>query len=124
MRKLMIIDDEKDFCKFVKMNLEYNNLYEVIIENDGKRGIKSAIRNQPDIILLDLIMPGLSGYDVLKVLKTRIETMSIPVVMLTAIATPGSKEKSSALYDEDYIVKPILMSELKSRLDEVIARRG
>lgn len=123
MKKVLLIDDEKDFCMFLKKNLEIRGGYTVMIANNGKDGIAAAVRNRPDLILLDIIMPGMSGFDVLKELKERDETTAIPVIMLTAVNKDEAKERALELYNEDYIIKPVLLSDLEAKIKDVLSRR-
>jgi DNA-binding response OmpR family regulator len=123
MKKVLLIDDEKDFCMFLKKNLEIRGGYTVLVANNGKDGIAAAVRNRPDLILLDIIMPGMSGFDVLKELKERDETTAIPVIMLTAVNKDEAKERALELYNEDYIIKPVLLSDLEAKIKDVLSRR-
>ena len=123
MKKVLIIDDEKDFGFFIKQNLELTGGYNVIVATGGKEGMLAAQRAKPDLILLDVIMPQMSGFEVLQALKDNKATTMIPVIMLTAVDTDEAKEKALGLYNEDYIVKPVAMSELKAKIDSVLSRR-
>jgi len=121
--KILIIDDEKDFCHFIKMNLESTKRYKVFTATDGWDGVETAIRKRPEIILLDIKMPKTDGYEVLKALKENIDTTSIPVVMLTALKDDASKIKASEIYCHDYISKPIRMETLISKIDGLLFSR-
>lgn len=123
MKKVLMIDDEKEFAMVVKQNLEMKGDYRVEIATDGKSGIAAALHHKPDLILLDIIMPGMGGFDVLRELKNKKETTSIPVIMLTAVGSEEAKEKALGLYDEDYIVKPVLLSDLDAKIRAVLSRR-
>ena len=123
MKKILIIDDEKDFGFFLKQNLEFGGKYSVMVATNGKDGIATAARQRPDLILLDVIMPQMSGFEVLRTLKETQETTSIPVIMLTAVDTHEAKEKALGLYNEDYIVKPVAISELRAKIDGVFSRK-
>ena len=85
--KVLIIDDEADFCYFVRKNLMRSEMFDVVIATNGKQGIELANNEKPDIILLDLIMPGMSGDEVAAVLKRKAATATIPILYLTALAT-------------------------------------
>lgn len=122
MKKILIIDDEKDFCYFIKKNLEYISDYKVIIATGGGKGIWYAYWYKPQLILLDIIMPGIDGFQVLKKLKEHKRTMSIPVIMLTAKCDDESKTEAMGLNEEDYITKPVGIDILKSKIDYVLAR--
>ena len=121
-KKILLIDDEKDFCFFVKRNLEATGEFEVITANRGEEGIKLAERKSPDLIFLDIRMPRKDGFEVLAAIKKNEKTLSIPVVMLTAVESDDAKIKSSGLYSEDYIVKPVSCEKLRWKIDAVLAR--
>ena len=124
MKKILIIDDEEDLTFFVKANLELSGEYEVVIATRGKEGVKVAGRYRPDIILLDIMMPQMSGFEVLEHLKKNSATLSIPVIMLSAKGDNDSKLMASSLYNEEYIVKPVKIEDLKNRIEEVLLRRN
>lgn len=122
MRKILIIDDEEDLTFFVKANLELAGDYEVEVAINGRDGIKLASREKFDLILLDIMMPHMDGFEVLEVLKKNKKTLSTPVIMLTAKGDEKSRLKAAGLYDEDYIVKPVQIDFLKSKIDEALKR--
>lgn len=124
MKKILIIDDEKEFCMIVKQNLEMKGGYRVEVATDGNSGIAAALQHKPDLILLDIIMPGMGGFDVLRELKDKKETASIPIIMLTAVGSEEAKEKALSLYGEDCIVKPVLLGELDAKIRTVLSRRS
>jgi DNA-binding response OmpR family regulator len=121
-KKILLIDDEKDFCFFVKKNLEHTGEFVVSYATSPDKGIKLARRESPDLILLDIRMPGKDGFEVLEAIKENSKTFSIPVIMLTAVEGDDAKIKSSGLYSEDYIVKPISYEKLREKIDTVLAR--
>ena len=121
-KKILLIDDEKDFCFFVKKNLEATEEFSVLYATDPRKGIKIARRESPDLILLDIRMPRKDGFEVLEAIKKNSKVLSIPVVMLTAVEGDDAKIKSSGLYSEDYIVKPISYEKLREKIDTVLAR--
>jgi len=120
-RKIFVIDDEEDFAYFVKANLELVSNYEVIIFTKGKKGIKAAAKERPALILLDIMMPGMDGFEVLKRLKKNEKTMKIPVIMLTAKNEDESKIEAAGLYCEDYIVKPVEIRALSSKIHKILS---
>lgn len=123
-KKILIIDDEADFCKLVKRNLELIGDFEVAIAGDGNQGFNSAKKLKPDLILLDIMMPRMDGFKVLEKLKSDMNTIAIPVIMLTAKGDEASKVKAAQLYDEEYITKPIEALELKTKIEEILRRGG
>ena len=123
MKKVLMIDDETDFAMVVKRNLEARGEYSVIVATDGRSGISAAVQHKPDLILLDIIMPGMGGFDVLKELKSKENTVSIPVIMLTAVGTEEAKEKALSMFNEDYITKPVLISDLDAKIKSILSRK-
>ncbi len=121
-KNILIIDDEKDFCYFVKKNLELFAGYNVVMETLGKKGIRAALKEKPNLILLDIMMPGIEGFEVLEKLKKNKKTLHIPVIMLTAKSEDESKMKAAGLYCDDYIVKPVEFEVLISKIDKVLSR--
>jgi DNA-binding response OmpR family regulator len=123
-KKILLIDDESAFCDMVKENVELRGEYAVRIANNGKEGLKTARRIKPDIILLDIRMPKMDGFKVLEELKKDVATLSIPVIMLSALDDEESKTRSASLYDDMYLVKPVKMAELLSKIEDVLKIRG
>jgi DNA-binding response OmpR family regulator len=122
--KVLIIDDEEGICDVVRMGLEKMGDFGVSVASNGKDGIEIAKRLRPHVILLDIRMPGLDGIEVLKRLKSNKETISIPVIMLTAVLDSSTKEECSGLFDELYLEKPVDLMVLKAKIEEVVKRRG
>jgi DNA-binding response OmpR family regulator len=85
--KVLVIDDEADFCYFVKKNLIQDGQFDVISATNGKEGLELAENELPDIILLDLFMPDMPGEDVAAALKENTATADIPILFVTALAT-------------------------------------
>ncbi|MCK4912153.1 MAG: response regulator [Candidatus Omnitrophica bacterium] len=122
--KVLIIDDEEDLTFFIKANLELVGNYEVITATTGKDGLAIAASTDINIILLDIMMPKMDGFEVLDKIKKTKGILSIPVIMLTAKGDIESKIKAAGLYNEDYIVKPVQIEILKLKIEEALKRRG
>lgn len=120
--KILVIDDEEDFSFFLKKNLARLD-YKVLAASNGKKGLQLARRHKPDLILLDVMMPGMNGFEVLKILKDDMETLAIPVIMLTGREDQEAKQLAASLYNEDYIVKPADVEELRRRIEKVLDQR-
>jgi DNA-binding response OmpR family regulator len=120
--KILIVDDEEDFSFFLARNLERLNIYEIISAREGQTGLEKAKQHKPDLIFLDIMMPGIDGLEVLKRLKDDDETASIPVVMLTGRAEEECKVKAEGLGDDDYIEKPVEIEKLRSRIEKILAK--
>ena len=118
-KKVLIVDDEENFCKIVKLNLEEEN-YDVQTECKGINVLNVANKFQPDIILLDYIMPQMDGGDVLRQLQSNPSTTDIPVVFLTAIATKDdTKDNSSLIGGHHVLAKPITTGELVEAIEKL-----
>ena len=119
MQKLiLLIDDDKDFGILLKRNLELVGYYRVATATSGHEGIETAQSMNPDLILLDINMPGMNGLEVLEKLMLGKETSKIPVMMLTALDDDISKIKATNLCMKGYITKPIKFSALEAKIDE------
>ena len=113
-KRILIIDDEKDLCFFVKKGLEAAGDFEVTVCHDGEEGIKQAKKLYPDLMFIDVMMPGRKdGPDVIVGLKDNEETKDIPYVFLTGIFTGEEAEASKNIIGGSYYVaKPIKIDEL------------
>ncbi|MDD5354181.1 MAG: response regulator, partial [bacterium] len=92
-------------------------------EYKGADGVKTAMEFDPDLILLDIILPDKDGFDVLKDLKENEKTKSIPIIMLTALKSDPVKFKAATLYAEEFMVKPVTVRMLVEKIEEVLDRR-
>jgi DNA-binding response OmpR family regulator len=119
-KKIMVIDDEPDILFTVGQMLEISG-YEVIKAQDGETAIQklNELQNKPDLILLDIMMPKLSGWDVAAKIKENPEWKSIPIVFLTAKGDTMSVGMGG-LASEDYIIKPFDIQDLKVRVEKVL----
>ena len=112
MKKILIIEDESNISDFVKMELEYEG-YEAEISEDGKEGLIKALREDYDLIVLDLMLPGISGLEVCRRLK---KEKDIPVIMLSAKDSVMDKVAGLQIGADDYIAKPFAIEELIARI--------
>ncbi|OGB88095.1 hypothetical protein A3H38_03365 [candidate division WOR-1 bacterium RIFCSPLOWO2_02_FULL_46_20] len=115
MSKILIIDDEKDLVEMMTMRLTAMG-YDIVGAGNGEEGISLARQAAPDLILLDIMMPGIDGYETLKRLKQEAKTKAIPVVMLTAVGKPDAVSRSLEGGASDYISKPF---EPKTLLEKI-----
>ena len=121
---ILIIDDERSFTELVRMNLEMSGKFQVAVANDGRDGIAMAKDLKPDVILLDVMMPKMDGFEVLNALKKNPKTLSIPVIMLSAKSDDASKIAASSLYSQYYVTKPIDADELVAKIEWVLNLSG
>lgn len=120
--KILLADDEEDVKFVLKMYLESKG-YEVVTAYDGLDAIDQARREKPDVILLDLMMPVIDGYEVCRRLKADPNTAPIPIVMVSAASHAESVQKGLAAGAVDYIVKPFEPDSLEKLLANVMARK-
>jgi two-component system phosphate regulon response regulator PhoB len=120
-KKVLVVDDEKDIVEMIAFNLQRNG-YEVITAHNGNDGLDLAEKHVPDLIILDLMMPGLDGTDVTRRLKADPRTKNIPLIMLTAKSEETDVVVGLTLGADDYITKPFSMKILLARLGTVLRR--
>jgi len=122
MKKILIVEDEKDIVKMLDYNLKKEG-YKTLVAHDGEDALDMAKTKLPDLILLDLMLPGVDGLEVCKQLKLERKTASIPVIMLTAKTQESDKVVGLELGADDYVTKPFSPRELIARIKAVL-RRG
>jgi len=113
-KKILIVDDEK--MNIIALAHFLKPQYEIIVAVDGASALEAAEKHLPDLILLDIIMPDMNGFDVLVKLKDSAATMDIPVIFLTGLSNAGDEEKGLSLGAVDYITKPFNQSVVKARI--------
>jgi len=119
--KIILVDDEIDMLLPLKISLEAEN-YLVLGASNGFEAIELAKTNIPDLILLDVMMPEMDGYEVCGRLKKDPVTRNIPVIMLTAKDAVREKVKGLDIGADDYVTKPFNLNELKARIKSVLRR--
>jgi len=117
--RILIVEDEPAMVAGLRDNFEYEG-YEVISAGDGAEGLKRALSDNPDLVVLDVMMPRMSGLDVCKQLKA--ERPSIPIIMLTARGQEIDKVVGLELGADDYVTKPFSIRELMARVKAVLRR--
>lgn len=123
MKTILIIEDENDLAELVAFNLEKEG-FRSLIAPDGPSGLEAARHNSPDLILLDLMLPGMSGMEICKVLKSNEKTARIPIVMLTAKGEEIDRVVGFEVGADDYVIKPFSPRELLLRVKAVLRRAG
>lgn len=119
--KILIVDDDMDSLLPIKRSLEREN-YKVVEACNGQEALLKATAEIPDLILLDLMMPGMDGYEVCSRLKKETPAYNTPIIMLTAKGEVGDKVKGLELGADDYVTKPFNLSELKARIKTALRR--
>lgn len=121
MAKALIVEDEKEIAEIIKMNLELEG-FVTQIAYDGLEALKLIESNPPDIVILDIMMPRVDGWEVLLKLKSQPSTQKIPVIILTAKSEDISKLTAFRQGADDYLVKPFSPQELVARMKLVLER--
>jgi two-component system, OmpR family, alkaline phosphatase synthesis response regulator PhoP len=120
-KRILIVDDEPDIIRLLKYNLEKEG-FEVLVANDGVKAIERA-GEHPDLIVLDVMMPRMDGWEVVRRLKQDKRTADIPVIFLTAKASEMDEVVGLELGADDYIVKPISPRKLLARINSRLRQR-
>jgi DNA-binding response OmpR family regulator len=115
---ILVIDDDHDMLDMVQDALEIEG-YSVIVSDNGEEALERVQQDHPDLVLLDIKMPGLDGYQVLQKIRA---TSSVPVIMLTAIQEPHSVSHSLDLGADDYVKKPFSIQELMAHIRAKLRR--
>ena len=121
MKKVLIIEDEKDLAELLAFNLEKDGFAATCV-HDGKQGLERAVSDPPDLILLDLMLPGMLGTDICKELRKDQRTANIPIIMITAKSDEIDRVVGFEVGADDYIVKPFSMREVGLRIKAVMRR--
>jgi DNA-binding response OmpR family regulator len=116
--RILVADDEPRYVRGIQVNLEASG-YEVLTAQDGLAAVEQAASEAPDLVILDIKMPGLDGYQVCQQIR---EFSAVPIIMLTALAEDADKVKGLDIGADDYVTKPFSASELLARVRAVLRR--
>jgi len=118
---ILVIDDEKDLIELVKYGLEKEGFL-VKGASDGESGLAAAARNLPDLVIVDLMLPGMDGIEVCRRLRSDARTATVPIIMLTAKSSESDRVVGLELGADDYVTKPFSPRELAARIKAVLRR--
>jgi DNA-binding response OmpR family regulator len=121
MGKILVVDDDPGTTKLLEMILAREG-YDVVSVNHGPDTLPSALNHHPNLILLDLIMPGLDGLEVCRDLRTNVELAKTPIIFFTSVSDIDKKVAAFGSGANDYIIKPIHPRELKLRINAFISK--
>ncbi len=118
-KRILIIEDEEQMVEMLKMRLEANN-YEVLSTDDGKKGLEMAQKQNPDLIILDLMIPKMDGFKVCGLLKRDSRYSRIPIILFTARAQESDKRMGKEIGADAYITKPFEPKVLLEKIEELL----
>ena len=119
MKTILVIEDDISILRGLKDNLEYEG-YDVITETNGEKGLQIALEKKTDLILLDIMLPGMNGYEICRKLKK--EKPELPIIMITARGSEMDKVSGLDIGADDYVTKPFSIPELMARIRAVFRR--
>ena len=119
MKNILIVEDEANISDFVKGELEYEG-YNVCIKEDGREGLEEALKNEYDLIILDVMLPSMNGFEICRRLKKEKQS---PIIMLSAKDSVMDKVNGLQIGADDYIAKPFAIEELLARIEVVFRRQ-
>ena len=123
MSRVLVVDDEPDVLLLCRLNLQQRG-HQLLEASTGSAALELARERHPDVIVLDLMLPGMTGYEVLETLKGDEQTSDIPVLVLTAKSLRADRERSHGLGASGFLTKPFLPSELCELVESLVPTAG
>lgn len=120
MIKILYVEDNDDNVYMLKMRLELLDEFDVAVAEDGEKGCAAAVAEKPDLILMDLDLPVIDGWEATRRLKANPETRDIPVIALSAHALSGAREKALAAGCDDFDTKPVEFERLLGKIRQIL----
>lgn len=124
MPRILYVEDNDDNVFMLKMRLELEDGFDVLVAGDGANGVAVAAAEGPDLILMDLNLPVMDGWEATRRIKADASTRDIPIIALTAHAMAGDREKALAAGCDDFDTKPIDLERLLTKIRAVLAKTG
>ena len=121
--RVLVVEDEHDIAALIKHTLERSGAMQASIVASGDAALRAVAEQQPDVVILDLNLPVLSGTEVCRILRSRPATANLPIIMLTARTTESDRVAGLDLGADDYVTKPFSLRELGARVRAVLRRR-
>ncbi len=122
MKKLLFVDDQSDLRQVLGMVLKDDNR-KVLLAKDGEEAIDIAYKEVPDLIILDVMMPGLNGYEVTRILKNNPLTANCAIIILTAKAQQQDREEAFAAGADEYLSKPFKLAHLEKMIEKIFEKQ-
>ena len=124
MARILVIDDNADLLQMIRMLLEERGKHEVVLSAEGQDGIEKALANRPDLAIIDVMMPGMTGYEVCKRLRQEPTTADMPIIILTARGQPVDRQAALDAGADEYMAKPVTMAKLLERVNSLLEEKG
>jgi CheY-like chemotaxis protein len=122
--RILYVEDNDDNVYMLKMRLDLIGEHEILVAEDGQRGVEMAKAEQPDLILMDLELPVIDGWEATRRLKADQETSAIPIIALSAHALAGAREKALAAGCDEFDTKPVQFDRLLGKITRILGRRS
>ena len=122
-KKILVVEDEADIAENIQARLSLDN-YQVVLASDGKSGVEKARKEKPDLVILDVMMPLVNGFDVCKILKTEAGTRDIPILILTALPHLDDVDKAYEVGANDFLNKPFTNDRLVQKVKKLLGSEG
>jgi two-component system alkaline phosphatase synthesis response regulator PhoP len=119
-KKILIIEDDRSAARLTEYTLQQAG-YEVIIAYDGFEGLRKALGEHPDLVILDIMLPGLDGYEICHRLRQKPETANTPVLVISAKARQDDKDIGLKVGADEYLTKPVDPSEILAKVETLLA---
>ena len=123
MTRILYVEDNDDNVYMLKMRLEMIDGFEVLVAENGEVGCATALAERPDLILMDLDLPVVDGWEATRRIKANPETRHTPIIALTAHAMSGSREKALAAGCDEFDTKPVDFDRLLGKINQLLARK-
>lgn len=123
MAKILVIDDDAEFLEMMRLFLEQRGEHKAILSPDGVDGLAKALTDPPDLAIIDVMMPGVTGYEICRKLRASPPTASIPIIILTARGQPIDRQAALESGADEYMTKPVTLAELRERVSNLLSKR-
>lgn len=122
-KKILIIEDDRSAARLAQYTIQQAG-YDVIIAYDGYEGLEKTLNEHPDLVILDIMLPGLDGYEVCHRLRAEPETITLPILMISAKAREEDRNIGLKVGADDYLAKPVEPSVMLAKIAELLAGKG